>query len=121
MGDGKASQPVTSDDSTDLRLAKPIMREIPVKPAGGGGSSASAPTTPAPAPVAKTTPPPLPQMDRAPTSTGAPGGTASAAAVPPPLPPLLFEVAWEVCWQLGGIYTVLRSKAGAMQQHWDDR
>ncbi|MDW8261943.1 MAG: hypothetical protein RMJ35_05405, partial [Phycisphaerales bacterium] len=24
-----------------------------------------------------------------------------------PVPPLLFEIAWEVCWQLGGIYTVL--------------
>jgi hypothetical protein len=24
-----------------------------------------------------------------------------------PQPPLLFEIAWEVCWQLGGIYTVL--------------
>src|SRR2546423_293983 len=32
-----------------------------------------------------------------------------------PHPPMLFECAWEVCWQLGGIYTVLRSKAAAMQ------
>ena len=37
------------------------------------------------------------------------------------LPPLLFEVGWEVCWQLGGIYTVLRSKAPAMQARWGDR
>jgi glycogen synthase len=36
-------------------------------------------------------------------------------------PPLLFEVAWEVCWQLGGIYTVLRSKAAAMTERWGDR
>lgn len=36
-------------------------------------------------------------------------------------PPLLFEVGWEVCWQLGGIYTVLRTKAVAMQQRWGDR
>jgi glycogen synthase len=35
--------------------------------------------------------------------------------------PLLFEVAWEVCWQLGGIYTVLRSKARAMIERWEDR
>ncbi len=35
--------------------------------------------------------------------------------------PLLFEVGWEVCWQLGGIYTVLRTKAAAMQQLWQDR
>ena len=34
-----------------------------------------------------------------------------------PNPPMLFEVAWEVCWQLGGIYTcVLRSKTPAMQE-----
>ncbi len=42
-------------------------------------------------------------------------------APPPPLPPLLFEIAWEVCWQLGGIYTVLRSKADSMKERWDDR
>jgi glycogen(starch) synthase len=36
-------------------------------------------------------------------------------------PPLLFEVGWEVCWQLGGIYTVLRSKAPAMLARWGDR
>jgi len=35
--------------------------------------------------------------------------------------PLLFEVAWEVCWQLGGIYTVLRSKARSMIERWDER
>lgn len=36
-------------------------------------------------------------------------------------PPLLFEIAWEVCWQLGGIYTVLRTKAKTMLDRWDDR
>jgi glycogen(starch) synthase len=36
-------------------------------------------------------------------------------------PPLLFEVAWEVCWQLGGIYTVLRTKADSMVARWDTR
>ncbi len=40
---------------------------------------------------------------------------------PAPLEPLLFEIAWEVCWQLGGIYTVLRSKAPAMLQRWGER
>jgi glycogen synthase len=39
----------------------------------------------------------------------------------PPQEPLLFEIAWEVCWQLGGIYTVLRSKAPAMLQRWGER
>jgi len=31
---------------------------------------------------------------------------------------LLFEVSWEVCAQVGGIYTVLRSKAPAMVRRW---
>lgn len=34
---------------------------------------------------------------------------------------LLFEIAWEVCWQLGGIYTVLKTKAAAMQAAWGER
>jgi glycogen synthase len=38
-----------------------------------------------------------------------------------PAEPLLFEIAWEVCWQLGGIYTVLKSKAPAMLQRWGER
>ncbi|MEM6264848.1 MAG: glycosyltransferase [Bacteroidota bacterium] len=33
---------------------------------------------------------------------------------------LLTEVAWEVCNQVGGIYTVIRSKVGAMVQSWGD-
>src|SRR5205085_11696084 len=36
-------------------------------------------------------------------------------------PPVLFEIAWEVCWQLGGIYTVLRTKAPAMLERWGSR
>jgi len=35
-------------------------------------------------------------------------------------PALLFEISWEVCCQSGGIYTVLRSKAPATVQAWDD-
>ena len=35
--------------------------------------------------------------------------------------PLLCEIAWEVCQQLGGIYTVLRSKAPAMVKRWGRR
>jgi len=30
----------------------------------------------------------------------------------------LFEVAWEVCQQLGGIYTVIRSKIPSMIERW---
>lgn len=33
---------------------------------------------------------------------------------------LLAEVAWEVCNQIGGIYTVIRSKAPAMIKKWGD-
>ncbi len=70
---------------------------------------------------AKATPPPPPPVK----ATDQPAPTVPAAT-PPPIPtppaqPLLFEVGWEVCWQLGGIYTVLRSKAAAMQKKWDDR
>lgn len=35
--------------------------------------------------------------------------------------PLLFEAAWEVCNQVGGIYTVLRSKAAVTTQIYGDR
>ena len=35
--------------------------------------------------------------------------------------PLLCEVAWEVCQQLGGIYTVVRSKVPAMVNAWGER
>lgn len=31
-----------------------------------------------------------------------------------------FEVAWEVCQQIGGIYTVLKSKVPAMLERWGD-
>jgi glycogen(starch) synthase len=34
---------------------------------------------------------------------------------------LLFEIAWEVCQQLGGIYTVIRSKVPRMMENWGDR
>ncbi len=34
---------------------------------------------------------------------------------------LCFEIGWEVCWQLGGIYTVLRTKARAMLDRWGER
>ncbi len=32
----------------------------------------------------------------------------------------LFEIAWEVCNQVGGIYTVIRSKVPAMVEEWQD-
>jgi glycogen(starch) synthase len=35
--------------------------------------------------------------------------------------PLLMEIAWEVCNQVGGIYTVLRSKVPSMISRWGNR
>lgn len=35
--------------------------------------------------------------------------------------PLLVETAWEVCNQVGGIYTVVRSKVPSMARTWGDR
>ncbi len=35
--------------------------------------------------------------------------------------PMLLEVSWEVCNQLGGIYTVLRSKVPSMVARWGNR
>ncbi len=35
--------------------------------------------------------------------------------------PMLFEVAWETCQQVGGIYTVLRSKTPFAVRNWGDR
>ena len=35
--------------------------------------------------------------------------------------PLLMEIAWEVCHQVGGIYAVLRSKAPSFVSRWGDR
>lgn len=37
-----------------------------------------------------------------------------------PTSPWLFEVAWEVCNQIGGIYTVIRTKAQEMVKRWGD-
>jgi glycogen synthase len=50
-----------------------------------------------------------------------PTPTDPAPSSSPQEPPLLFECGWEVCWQLGGIYTVLKTKAISMLQTWGDR
>src|SRR5690606_13516613 len=34
---------------------------------------------------------------------------------------LLLEISWEVCNQVGGIYTVIRSKVPAAKEYWDSR
>jgi glycogen(starch) synthase len=66
------------------------------------------------------------EIQIAPPANGQP---AHEETTPPPpkledpakQPALLFEVAWEVCWQLGGIYTVLKTKAQTMVEGWGDR
>lgn len=50
-----------------------------------------------------------------------PAAPMAPAVEPPEELPWLFEVGWEVCWQLGGIYTVLRTKVPAMARRWGDR
>ncbi|SDY33375.1 glycosyltransferase [Hymenobacter psychrophilus] len=52
-----------------------------------------------------------------PTSSLAPAPTAAAIAANT----LLVEVAWEVCNQVGGIYTVIRSKVPATRQVWGEQ
>lgn len=46
---------------------------------------------------------------------------AEVEKVPPRAEPLLVEVSWETCNQLGGIYTVIRSKVPAMMEQWGNR
>jgi len=45
----------------------------------------------------------------------------AAAGRPRPVGPTLFEISWEVCNQVGGIYQVLRSKAPLMTQRWGEQ
>ena len=89
--------------------AAPVQRPVPTIPAL---SPLPKPLVPAPS---ESTLSPAPIFDSSTTDNFEPE--------PPPAPaePLLFEIAWEVCWQLGGIYTVLRSKAPAMLQRWGER
>ena len=98
-------------------MASPVKREVPgvlpVRPRNPLREERSPPT-------------PLPPGHG--SSNGSNGATgthepAERAAAPDysTRQPLFFECGWEVCWQLGGIYTVLRTKARAMQERWGDR
>lgn len=77
--------------------------------------SLSTPITPPSAAAPSPAPPPLD------LSMSANPHVPPPPADPATQPPLLFEVAWEVCWKLGGIYTVLRTKAPSMIERWSDR
>jgi len=74
------------------------------------------PATPAPVAVTPVVATPVTPVPVAPV----PVAPAPPVIVETPLP-LLFEIGWEVCWQLGGIYTVLRSKAATLMKRWGDR
>lgn len=57
----------------------------------------------------------------APDQSSEPSGASSHPDTDESTPaslPLLFEVAWEVCCQAGGIYTVLRTKAPSAVRRW---
>ena len=106
------------------RGPKPVAPPSPTSPAAAG----TAP--PARRPTTSVKARPKKEHATANGSNGSAGhaGDRAPARQPPAveLPhfdpaPLLFEVGWEVCWQLGGIYTVLRTKAPAMQRRWGDR
>jgi len=90
------------------------LRAAPVAPA------APAPP-PAPPPAAVAPPPPPVEPPQPQRQAAAPAAAQPEVGSGLPSQPLLFEVAWEVCWQLGGIYTVIRSKAVQMTKIWGDR
>ncbi len=97
---------------------------IPTTPAAVSLQKAVAPVdAPPQKPVPIPLPPVIAEEPEAEIEAVEPGLPPSEPPAPalPPLEPLLFEIAWEVCWQLGGIYTVLRSKAPAMLQRWGER
>ena len=56
-----------------------------------------------------------------PRSTAEKAPEKPASAVTRTAEPLLMEFAWEVCNQVGGIYTVLRSKVPSMMSRWGSR
>jgi glycogen(starch) synthase len=133
-----ATQPTSNSSNIEPPNMRPRITEIP--------RLAEAPPAPA-APVIPSTPPIEPEAEsQSPAHAAKPIAEPATVVVAapklepaviqpapppppepatpsslPPLEPLLFEIAWEVCWQLGGIYTVLRSKAPAMLQRWGER
>jgi glycogen(starch) synthase len=97
----------------------------PVPDPADAVQSLTAPPPPAPLTQEKPQEAPEPAADPAPAAFEQPPAPTAPepAPEPPPIPqpPMLLEVAWEVCWQLGGIYTVLRTKAATMVEKWGDR
>ncbi len=126
----KAPTPTAEVPTPQPPLTPPPVRDMAAPP-----SLAKAAPSPTPAPVSSPAPAIIPKAPAAdPAPAKAPpvqvqnqetlqesDETEDVPETPPAAPPLLFEIAWEVCWQLGGIYTVLRTKAAAMTARWGDR
>src|ERR1051325_6302266 len=134
MGKKTRSRNTATMEKASVLIEKPIVRELPpIVPVddeleANRRRHDAKPVMPADAPAASA--PGIVPMDAGSTSGNGPETPPPAPAVPstgpsavrqPPAPPLLFEIGWEVCWQLGGIYTVLRSKAEDMIATWGDR
>ena len=127
-----------ASDGETAAPAAPVDAAAQVAAVIGGGDAGMHEAPQAEAPRSSEAPPPNPPhtpeaMPPAPPAMSAESrgdGTrevpAEPTAVPAPasyvpLQPLLFEIAWEVCWQLGGIYTVIRTKAPQMTRLWGER
>jgi glycogen(starch) synthase len=112
-------------DQPDLPPRLPDEPPAPGSEASQPGSNGAVPAEVAPAPLPPPTMHAKAQVDFAPsallTQAAPPAVKPDVRAQGPSQPPLLFEVAWEVCWQLGGIYTVLKTKAKTMIGWWEDR
>ncbi len=111
-----------SRSERDVRVTVPMTPAPPAAAAPADPPSEPdqiiAPLEPAPAAAETAVPEPVSPPE---PQTAAPPPPPPPATELPSQPPLLFEIAWEVCWQLGGIYTVLRTKAGTMLERWRDR
>jgi glycogen(starch) synthase len=119
---------VSGSPETDPQGVVPMSE--PSQDSAAGGATVAMPSLDLRSEIASSMPP-MPQVEAsrtippfAPDENEPVSGQGSAVAQPAsyePVQPLLFEVAWEVCWQLGGIYTVIRSKAPQMSRIWGDR
>ena len=105
------------DDGDPGAPNSPTLRESEANGRGtGNGVSMDRPVDPAKPKAPQTVSP-----DKPATTQPAPPDTAAAVAGPRQVEPLLMEVAWEAVNQLGGIYTVLRSKVPSMVSRWGNR
>jgi glycogen(starch) synthase len=104
---------------TDEAPPAPVEAKQTVPTGADGQATETQATETVLEPAVQTAPPPAGEAPAHQTGAAPPAASESPQIVPQP--PLLFECAWEVCWQLGGIYTVLRTKAAAMLERWGDR